>query len=49
MVSIPLLFKFKCAGFRVKILDKVEESRFGLMVRCMKVGGKIIKQMAKED
>ena len=34
---------------KIKILDKVEASRFGLMVRCMKVGGKIIKQMAKED
>ena len=36
-------------GFKVKILDKVEVNRFGLTVLCMKAGGKITKQMVKED
>ena len=44
-----LTTNFYPIGFKIKILDKVEASRFGLMVRCMKVGGKIIKRMEKED
>lgn len=36
-------------GFKAKILDKVEANRFGLMARCTKAGGRIIKQMEKED
>lgn len=42
-------FNFYYAGFKVKILDKVEVNKFGLTVQCMKVGGKITRQMAKED
>ena len=44
-----LTTNFYSIGFKIKILDKVEASKFGPMVRCMKVGGKMIKRMAKED
>ena len=43
------LYNILYAGLKVRILDKVEENRFVLMVQCMKVGGKITKQMEMED
>jgi hypothetical protein len=36
-------------GFLVKALDKVKVYKSGPMVLYMKVGGKIIKLMVKED
>ena len=36
-------------GFKDKMLDRVKESKFGLMAQCTKDGGKKIKLMAKED
>lgn len=49
MVSIKNFIQFLNPGFKAKILDKVVVNRFGLMDPCMKVGGKITKQMVKED
>ena len=37
------------SGSKVKKLDKAEEDKSGLMVRCMKDGGKTIKEMVKVD
>lgn len=39
----------KVSGFSDLKLDKGKEFKFGQMVLCMKVGGKIIKLMGKED
>jgi len=36
-------------GLLVPRLDKVKEDRSGQMVQCMKVGGKITKQMVPVD
>ena len=36
-------------GLSTEILDKEKEGRYGQMVQCMKVGGKIIKLMAGVD
>jgi hypothetical protein len=36
-------------GYSVLMSDKVEENKFGLTDRCMKVGGKKIKQPGRED
>ena len=37
------------SGSKVKKLDKAEEDKSGLMVRCMKDGGKMIKKMVNVD
>jgi hypothetical protein len=39
----------KVNGLLEKLLDKEEANKYGQTVLCMKVGGKIIKQMERED
>jgi hypothetical protein len=36
-------------GLRILRLDRARGFRYGLTDQCTKVGGKIIKQMVKED